>query len=338
MRPELLRRIRQLVSEGGVILGAPPAHSPSLENFPQADRDVAALAAELWKNCDGSAQHAARFGQGRVFRNVDLEALFAELRVPADLSPVVPFIHRHTPEGDLYFLSNQTDEAVTKELAFRVTGLQPELWDAVNGTRRDLPNFRSANGVTTIALTFAPRESHFVVFRHPAAAPSEKPNFPELKTLAEVAGPWQVNFNPEFGGPGTVTFTSLADWTTRPEPGIRSYSGTAVYRTTFDAPAAAGPVYLDLGSVTSLARVRLNGKDLGTIWCAPWRLEVSSALHSGANQLELEVTNTWLNRILGDRANPSAPPIAPTTVTISPHAKPIPAGLFGPVRLRTQAR
>jgi len=381
MRPELLRRLRQLVSEGGVILGAPPAHSPSLENYPAADREVAALAAELWRGCDGVSSHSVKFGRGRVFRNVDLSAVFAELRLPPDVSPDFPFIHRRTPEGDVYFLSNQSDEVVTREFTFRATprdratirdregadvrratsrdregadvrratsrdrqgadapassstALQPELWDAVAGSHRPLPSFRSANGLTTVELTFEPRQSHFIVFRRPAAS-TGKPNFPALQTLAEVPGPWQVTFSPEYGGPGTVTFDALADWTTRPEPGIRHYSGTAVYRTAFTAPAASGPVYLDLGSLTSLARVRLNGREVGTVWCAPWRLDVSSALRKGANELEIEVTNTWLNRILGDRANPSAPPIAPTSATISQHAKPIPAGLFGPVQLRS---
>ncbi|MBI4892955.1 MAG: glycoside hydrolase family 2, partial [Acidobacteria bacterium] len=338
MRPALLRRLSQLIASGGIVLGEPPTQSPSLENYPAADRELSALAAEIWKDCDGAARRSAPYGQGRIYRNVELQTIFDDLHLLPDVAPTFPFAHRRGDEADIYFLSNQTDEAVTKSIAFRTTGRQPELWDAVTGAHRDLPAFQHANGQTTIELTFEPRQSHFILFRRPAPPkPSTRPNFPKLQTLADLSNPWQVTFDPAYGGPGTVKFEKLQDWTTRPEPGIKAYSGTAIYKTTLQAPATKSKVYLDLGPLSSLAKVTLNGHPTGTIWCAPWRLEVTDLLKPGENTLEVEVTNTWLNRILADRANPAAPPIAPTPVNISPQAKPLPAGLFGPARLTAPA-
>ena len=139
--------------------------------------------------------------------------------------------------------------------------------------------------------------------RHVENVP-HKVNFPAVKPAAMLAGPWQVAFDPKWGGPAQIEFVSLEDWTKRPEEGIKYYSGTAIYTKAFDAPKAAGAlnqtIYLDLGKVKNLARVRLNGKDLGVVWCAPWRVDVGGVLKEKDNRLEIEVVNTWANRIIGD--------------------------------------
>ena len=112
----------------------------------------------------------------------------------------------------------------------------------------------------------------------------------------------------QWGGPaGPVAFDALVDWTARPEAGIRYFSGTAVYRAAFDLPNGAGAagVGLDLGVVHDLARVRVNGVDLGVVWTAPWRVAVpAAALKPSGNQLEIEVTNCWVNRLVGDEQEP----------------------------------
>ena len=116
-------------------------------------------------------------------------------------------------------------------------------------------------------MTFEPYQSFFVVFRKPIDGLTKsdgKPNFPELKQVAELAGPWTVAFDPKWGGPEKVVFEKLDDWTKRPEEGIKYYSGTAVYKKTFDlADLPSLPkksIFLDLGTVNYLARVRLNGQ------------------------------------------------------------------------------
>jgi hypothetical protein len=108
----------------------------------------------------------------------------------------------------------------------------------------------------------------------------------------------------------SITFDNLEDWTSRQEPGIRYYSGTAMYRKTFDVqksqiPNLKSQIQLDLGTVHQLARVRLNGQDLGVVWCAPWHALVPlDLLKPAANQMEIEVTNVWANRLIGDEQHP----------------------------------
>ena len=127
----------------------------------------------------------------------------------------------------------------------------------------------------------------------------------------EIAGPWEVQFDPKWGGPEKpVAFEKLEDWSKRPEDGIRFYSGTAVYRTSIrwnrQLPIAnrQSGIWLDLGQVAVMAEVTLNGKDLGILWKPPFRVDVTDALKSGENTLELKVVNLWINRQIGDEKLP----------------------------------
>lgn len=87
--------------------------------------------------------------------------------------------------------------------------------------------------------------------------------------------------------------------------GIKYYSGIATYKKTFDFEYLEDKkYYIDLGVVNDIARVKLNGKDIGVVWCAPWRIDISSELTEGENKLEIEVANRWINRLLGDKSEP----------------------------------
>jgi hypothetical protein len=190
------------------------------------------------------------------------------------------------------------------ECTFRVTGRQPELWDAVAGTMRDAGTFTSGNGTTRLPIRFDPSGSCFVVFRRPAAAASGERNWDEFTALREITGGWSVEFDPRWGGPGRVAFDGLVDWATRGEEGIRYYSGTAVYEKEFDWVPHDGRLFLDLGRVKNVAEVRLNGKNLGVLWKPPFRVEVTGTLVAGPNRLEVRVTNLWPNRLIGDQQEP----------------------------------
>ena len=216
-------------------------------------------------------------------------------------------IHRRSDAADVWFVANLERSGGAAKCVFKSLGKQPELWDAVWGTRRELTDFDQAAGETSLKLRFAPAQSFFVVFRQPLAGAAERrANFPELKPSAELAGPWEVSFDPKWGGPAQATFEKLEDWTKRPESGIRYYSGTATYRKSFDAPPGAPVTYLDLGVVNHLARVRLNGRDLGVVWCAPWGVALPAGLlRAKGNKLEIEVTNVWANRLIGDEQEPA---------------------------------
>lgn len=247
------------------------------------------------------------------------------------------FIHRSEPGAEIYFVGNRTASLVTANCRFRVAGLRPELWDPMTGVRRPLPEFREAGGRTVVPLRFEAGETYFVVFRKGPRASGV--NFPRLAQIAELKGQWEVSFDPEWGGSvGTVVFEKLEDWTQRPEEGIRSYSGHATYRKTFDAAFLSelkgGPI-LDLGAVKNLARVELNGRDLGIVWCSPWRVPLPSGLlRPRGNLLKIEVANLWPNRLIKDSGLPEEQRL--TRTTWNPYKQtdaPLTSGLLGPVRV-----
>ena len=131
-----------------------------------------------------------------------------------------------------------------------------------------------------------------------------------MEEITTLSGPWDVSFDPARGGPERIVFEGLDDWSRRPEPGIKFYSGTAVYAKSFETPQAVmeaakrGRVWLDLGKVENIASVRLNGRELGVVWCDPWRVEITDAIHRKGNRLEIRVANLWPNRLIGDEREP----------------------------------
>ena len=216
-------------------------------------------------------------------------------------------IHRRHRDGEIFFVANTARTAGSARCSFPVTGRQPELWDPVSAGMRDLNSFAVADSATSLVLDFAEAQSFFVIFRKPVG-PSKAggSNVAVLAPGQEVRGSWQVHFDPAWGGPGTVEFARLEDWTRHHDPGIRYYSGTATYSKSMpmDAFSRDRRVYLDLGTVHHLATVAVNGKQLGVVWTAPWRIEIGSALVAGDNRIEIAVTNVWANRLIGDEQEP----------------------------------
>jgi len=194
-----------------------------------------------------------------------------------------------------------------------------------------------------LPLKFAPCGSGFIVFRdNTAAHPAVKnEHSDELSSKRELLGPWTAHFDPKWGGPETAQFDSLVSWPTRPEPGIKFYSGTAVYEKTFALPAEsqitnhASRLYLDLGDVRELAEVKVNGQSCGTVWCPPWRVDVTDAVKPGENTLQIEVVNFWPDRLIGDAGLPKKQRLTQTNIRKLTAKTPLePAGLFGPVSLK----
>jgi hypothetical protein len=298
---------------------------------------VKTLAADLW-------------GRGRIAAEPNLGAVLARQGLPPDvefrqISPVdapLLYTHRSTAEAEIYFISNQANATVRVNAVFRVAGRQPELWDAVTGERRPLPDFLEIDERTHVALEMAAHQSWFVVFRKPAAAtsPPGGVNFPPSTALCTLKGEWEAAFDPRWGGPAQVILPRITDWTLSPEEGLRHYSGKATYRKTFEVSnevlqKAGDAVMIDLGAVYDLATVRLNGKSLGTVWTAPWRVKVAGALRVGTNVLEIDVVNVWNNRLVGDLAQPAGSRLTSLSLaTIKPGSKLLPAGLLGPVSLQ----
>jgi hypothetical protein len=126
--------------------------------------------------------------------------------------------------------------------------------------------------------------------------------------LLEITGPWDLRFPPNWGAPDHITLDRLISWSDHPDSGVKHFSGTAVYSKTFEAPSGLidshRRLYLDLGQVAVMADVKLNGQNLGILWKAPYRVEVTGVLHPGSNELEIRVVNLWINRLIGDEQLP----------------------------------
>ncbi len=239
------------------------------------------------------------------------------MSVPLDLSSDVPlrWTHRRGGGTDIYFVANPEDKVVETSAVFRVNGKHPELWDPITGRIGAPARYVMKDGLTSVPLRFEPFESFFVVFRETEASSASDASAAAgavLSVPAEVAvlaGPWEISFDPKWGGPEKIVFETLDDWSRRPEDGIKYYSGTAVYRKTFDLPQAGpaerGRFWLDLGTVKNIALVRLNGRDLGVVWCEPWRVEITAAAKAKGNRLEVRVANLWPNRLIGDEREPA---------------------------------
>ncbi len=303
MRPEVLEKIHDLVKKGVVVAGPRPAMSPSLENYPECDRQVADLADRLWGNVDGKTVKSRRVGKGMVFSGTGLEEIFDTLGVGRDvIAPEgVHYTHRKDGNASIYFVANYLSGSIDDTLAFRTTGLQPELWNAVDGSIRPLYDYAVTDTHTKIPLHFGPADSWFIVFRDKIGeAHPEIPNFPEYETVCTIGPEWKVDF-PDCSVPVSEEWTGLQDWTTSSDDDIRYYSGTAVYKTLFSfTPEPGRRYFLDLGTVEAMASVELNGRPVTTLWRYPYSTEITDFLIDGENILKTGVTNTWWNRLVGD--------------------------------------
>jgi hypothetical protein len=327
----VLRKIRDLVNAGAVVVGGRPTGSPSMADDPA---EFAAIADALW---------GGRTGKGRVIAGADVNQALGSLGAVRDFDydeagaeRDVMFVHRRLPDGEIYFLSNKSEHPQTIHAAFRVSGKRPELWHADSGTTEPV-SYNIDNGRTRVLLRLDGNESVFVVFRSPTSAPSGTVPARSEKTLTRLDGTWEVRFAPNPGAPATVAFDRLASWSENVNPGVKYFSGTAAYQKAVDVPAAwiqkGQKLLLDLGDVRELAEVLLNGRSLGIVWHPPYKIDVTSAVKPGANALEIKVTNLWVNRLIGDQ-QPGATKVTFTAMPAYKADAPLrPSGLLGPVTL-----
>jgi len=341
----VLRKLQKLVAAGATVVGPRPSQASGQTGFPESDTEVKSIADDLWGKAPSAGQVSSLSPRQVLAGQSAREVLLSkgiqpdvEWECGPDSKPDISYIHRRDGETELYFVANRATNIAELNCTFRVAGKAPELWDAVSGEHRFAAAYSQRDGRTTLPLELGPCGSQFVVFRESAARhpASLRRNEPEYRTLMEIAGPWSVSFDPKWGGPELAQFDSLVSWTTRDEPGIKYYSGTAAYRKSFELPATAKgrSTWLDLGEVRELAEVRVNGQSCGITWAPPFRVDISRALHPGSNQLEIEVVNFWPNRIIGDQLLPETQRLTRTNIRkLTAATRLTPSGLLGPVRL-----
>jgi hypothetical protein len=333
----VLRAIHKLVEEGAVVAGSKPTDDPSLADD-QAEFNK--LSNELF----GDGTGTQKVGKGTVYAGQNLADVFAAMNVKPDFEYTKPesdtrleFLHRKVADGDLYFVDNRSDKAATVDATFRVTGKAPELWHAENGSSESA-TFKIADGRTTVPLTLEPWGTVFVVFRKPTAKTSfSSPERTETQ-IATVEGPWTVSFQPGKGAPASITLDTLSSWSDNQDTGVKYFSGAGTYTKTIDASPDwfknGAHVWIDLGDVKNLAEVTVNGKSLGIVWHAPYRVDATAALKPGANEVKIMVINAWVNRLIGD-LQPGAT-TKYTLTTSKPYKADSPlqlSGLLGPVNV-----
>jgi hypothetical protein len=339
MTLEGLQKIESLVKAGATVVGPPPTGLAGISTSPMDESTFRDITSRLWGN-----------GTGQIDPTKSAREALQAAGVPPDFeyeglssAGEVDWIHRSTPTAEIYYVTSRWFSPEKIICKFRVIGRQPELWDPVTAKMRDAVAFEQKNGQTSIPLEFDPCGSVFVIFRKPIAATAVgigQSNYPTAKVIDELQGPWSVAFDPKWGGPACpVTFNALVDWTQEADKGIKYFSGTAIYRKTFDLPdsPAGERVILDLGDVREIASVKLNGQDLGVLWTKPAKVDITSAVKNRGNDLEVRVTNLWPNRLIGDASLPPGQQLTKTNMHNYTAASPlVTSGLLGPVKIMAQ--
>ena len=383
--PEVIRKIRALVADGATVIGHQrPARAPGRRSSEQENQQVEQLVKALWgaDQPGGPAVQVRSMGRGRFVIASDRTKALREIGVgpdfeiagrgEPDLGPL-DFVHRQTTDDEFYFIRNKTKESQALTCRFRVAaeanGQTPEFWWPDSGRRSVCRGWKAvAGGHTELPVELGPLGSVFVVFRKGGGTGKEldalaRDTFPAAETAASLTldGPWQVEFPEGWGAPRTASFEKLQSWTESDHEGIRSFSGIATYRKSFELPGSLADkdrLFLQLGDLAEIAEITLNGRRLGLAWLPPYRIEISGAARAGVNQLEIRVANLWANRLNADSLLPESrrftrsnldriqtDPTSDSSYGRVPRGKTRPvyteipplmkSGLFGPVRVIT---
>jgi hypothetical protein len=346
MSKEVATKLKQLIQDGAtVLINDKPEASIGLLNNKANDKEIA----EFEKNVYTTAPLATlkKIGKGQVLYGPYKESSFDKLGLQRDFVATnaqgkperdIAWTHRTSRGIDIYFISNQKDEARTFEVSLRVGGRIPELWNPVTGQVVNAGTWRFEKGRTVLAIRLEANGSMFIVLQQPTTLKSQAvaKNWIEPNPLQTINTTWSVTFDKNLGGPDKpVTFNKLTDWTANEDTAIRYYSGTASYTTTFEynhTNANPSSVWLSLGKVANIAEVTLNGINCGVAWTPPYAIDITKALRPGKNNLTINVTNTWANRIMRDKELPESMRITKTNDPYKLVGKTaLTAGLLGPV-------
>ncbi len=253
-------------------------------------------------------------------------------------SYLLDFIHYKKDGLDVYFICNPENKWISRNVGFRINNKVPEIWDPVTGEIIPVSIYNQNKEYTEIPLTLAPYGSLLLVFNdmdtdsHYTGISGSGKYTPfveftkdgvcflqdgdvtlkkdgqsekvknENRSIA-LDGDWEVSFTKGWGAPQKVTFSELISWTDSKIEGIKYYSGIATYKTAFQyepGKIEGKKIYLDLGEISKVGEVWLNGQRLGITWARPHRFDVTAILKTGENTLTVEVANTWSNRLTGD--------------------------------------
>lgn len=346
-----LAKILELVNAGALcIIGDKPQFKTGLKADEKLfNHVVEAIWGGTFENIKvaGSYYEFKNSGKGKFIKAPFLPQDFSFLGAHQDVlvkdtngkeAPVIAWNHRKTATKDIYFIANQLDTERNLSFAFSVSDKQARLYDAVSDTNIPLKQYQVKDGYTHISIKLPANGSLFVIFEGSSSLKEINKgfNYIQYQNLKNISTAWKVKFNQSHGGPAeSIMLDSLQDWSTHSNPQIKYYSGTATYNNSFTHKASKNEeIWLDLGEVANIASVKVNGIDCGIVWTPPYRVNISKALKKGQNQLEIKVSNTWANRLIGDQLLPEDKRITKTTAPFRLEGKALnKAGLLGTVSL-----
>jgi hypothetical protein len=301
-----LEKIIEIAHDGATILVLKnlPADVPGLANLETRRAKFKSLLdqVKLEKTANPLVQKAP-IGMGALLVSADMDALLKQSRAVREpmMDDELWFVRRAHQEGYQYFIANRSDKPVDRWITLGTTNTSAVLMDPRFDNRSGVASVRQGpDGTTQVYLQLLPGESRILrTFDERTVTGPAWPNVAPAGPAQEIAGNWDVKFvegGPEL--PAAFTATNLVSWTTHDDPEAKRFAGTARYTITFDHPAGqADDWVLELGQVCEAARVKLNGRDAGAVWCAPWQINVGQFLQPGQNVLEIEVTNLAANRV-----------------------------------------
>ncbi len=385
-QPQVIQKLIDLAKAGAtIVLGARrPRQAPGLTGYPACDEEVRRLAAELWGEQGDRAFHRS-LGKGKLVGGTAVDDVLRAEGVLPDFEGPWDFTHRRAADLDVYFLAGEGRGRCTfrvsgkePELWNPATGVIRDAvpYHATDDGRTIVPIDLPRNGSVFVVFRKPAPPVHLVSVSGPddgliiagcsgtrarvdlwrrgsyvletsqsRSITVEAPILPESLT---VSGPWEVQFQPGRGAPASAVFPELIAWDQHSDARIKYFSGTATYRKTIslNEDQTRRLVRLSLGEVKNIARVRVNGKDLGVAWTDPWMVDLTGALKPGDNALEIDVTNLWVNRLIGDAGLPEDQRHTRTNVALRGGERDfkayqgfastdplLPSGLLGPVHL-----
>ena len=332
----VLKKLLEFVEQGAVLIGTRPEGSPSLSDDSAEVKEILDI---LW-----SGDMTTTVGDGKVYNTKETATAFNAIGLEPDFTydssmsdSNVMFIHRKmNNSGGLYFVASQIDQEETIEASFRISGFKAEFWDPATGEIAPA-SYEFDGERTNITIPLDRMGSVFVVFREKTNESSVSISEPTEQVIEQLNGSWQVEFQAERGAPASAIFDELIDFRDSSDPGIKYFSGIATYIKEVNVSQETidqGDLIIDLGQVSSIAEVWVNGILVGTTWKPPYRVNISEDVIVGSNKIEIKSVNTWVNRLIGDAQPDVDEKVTLTTRQFYSADSPlVSAGLLGPVEI-----
>lgn len=335
---KVLQKLNQLVAQGAVIIGQKPTKVDNITAEDENKRLIDSLWFDAstagMTHIDPKGKINFGITPLEMLQIIDVKP---DIDYSDKDQEWVDFIHFAKNDVDFYFIRNTQNKWISRNINFRQQNKSPEMWDPVSGNILPLPIFDQTDRYIKIPITLPPYGSYLIVFQKSALSPkfnviSENNSNPKIEYTPEgiiflqegdyelsgkngsmtvknnilaytIDAPWDVSFAEGWGAPEKVSFPELISWTDSEIEGVKYYSGTATYKNRFrfnDSPTANQKVYLNLGEISKVGDVWLNGQHLGISWTEPHRFDITDVINQGENSIVVEIANTWSNRLTGD--------------------------------------